>query len=411
MEEYSAVDEALQLAEMKRAADNGISMRLLTILSSFSSSLVLTLLAYQSARSNISLADLHLIESTTSELIYAGDRTIAIQQASSSIFSRLVDYYRALELGPALPIPLVPAPYTPQSNGMEIEFRNVSFRYSPEKSLVLDNVSFKIAAGSIAALVGYNGSGKSTLISLLARVYDPTSGAIFIDDIDIKDYDPKELSKYIAFTPQDFARWPLTGYENVAVGNITDINDENKVKMAARATGAYDTLDGTDMRSTEDSIDRKDEKLWSHRLSRLTREMQAAQAEINGSSDAGTYGRRPRQKTSRDTATELSGGQWQKVALARSFLRGGKLLILDEPSANLDPQAEYDLFSNLVADRDGRTTLFITHRLGLVQAADTILFLEKGKLIEVGSPETLMQLEHGKYRHLVEIQAEGFAKK
>lgn len=401
-EEYSLVDERLQRASAQQNQGYTLGGRALDIVSSFSNSATYALLAWRSQQSDISLADLHLIENTTTSLIFTGDRALQNQQASSKILNNLLSYYKALDLKPALPVPAQPELYSPTTNGMTIVFKEVSFRYDPNGPLVLDRVSFTIQAGQIAALVGFNGAGKSSIIGILGRVFDPTSGKVLINGINLKMYDLKDLYAHMSFTHQDFSRWPLTGYENVAVGDIKERKNVDRVKDAARATGAYEVLDAKNVKSKkpEESTDRS--KLWNSRLSKLTSEMQQAQTE----SSPDWHPRRHRRPEV--PAVELSGGQWQKVALARSFLRGGELLVLDEPSANLDPQAEYDLFSHLVKTRLGRTTLFITHRLGVVKSSDQIIFLDKGKVTEQGSHEELMALENGKYRHLVQIQTEGF---
>ena len=387
--EYTKVENIVEDIQKSKTADNRIAMRSLNIFTSFMNSAIYALLAYRSRDSNITLADLHLIENTTSGLITAGDRAIATQSMTTQNLARLIDYYSALKLKPALQEPSPPVLL--QESCMTIEFKNVSFRYSDDQPFVLNDVSFKIKSGSLVALVGYNGSGKSTIISLLARVYDVTEGEVLINDINIKEYSRANLAEHMAFTLQDFARWPLTGRENVAVGRIDLLHSTDKIEGAARAAGAYDTLDSGN--------------LWDKRLSKLTSEMQAAQAAARVES---SRFRRHRPTAASTAGAELSGGQWQKVALSRSFLREGGLLVLDEPSANLDPQAEHDLFSNLVRTRSGRTTLFITHRLGLVKASDLIIFLDKGCVVELGTPEALMSLEGGRYRKLVEIQAAGY---
>lgn len=323
------------------------------------------------------------------------------------MLSGLLTYYQALKMRPMLVVPTDPVSYRSSDiGGMTIEFENVSFRYSENQPLVLEDVSFVLSPGTVTALVGYNGSGKSTLISLLARERDPTRGRILINGHDLRKYDRQSLADRMAFTHQDFARWPLTGYENVAVGNITSASVTD-VKNAARATGAFQVLDTPQKTksSADSSGEDSQDTLWDMRLSKMTTEMQAAQADnLYGPDDTNMNIRQRRRKKAVATAVELSGGQWQKVALARAFLRDGDALILDEPSANLDPQAEHDLFSNLLKDRGDRTTLFITHRLGIVRSADNIIFLDKGRIVERGSHSSLMQLDSGLYRHLVNLQ-------
>ncbi|ORY75767.1 P-loop containing nucleoside triphosphate hydrolase protein [Protomyces lactucae-debilis] len=254
---------------------------------------------------------------------------------------------------------------------MRIEFQDVMFGY-PGQEPVLNGIGFVVEAGEMACIVGFNGAGKSTIISLIARVFDPQSGSILIDGKDLRLYDPVSLHAHMAFTFQDFLRYPLTGRENVAIGQIDMLEDDRRVRAAAHTTGADQVLNA---KASSDS----DRTLWDSKLSQ----------------------REPH---------DLSGGQWQKVALSRSFMRDSNLLVLDEPSANLDPQAEYDLFYKLQQSRAHRTTLFVTHRLGVVRSADKIILVEEGKVQEMGSHDVLIAKEGGRYRHLYELQSEGFGK-
>jgi ATP-binding cassette subfamily B protein len=305
------------------------------------------------------------------------------------VWTQLINFDKSLDLKPLLHVPGDAIEYRNNGNGMHIEFKDVIFGY-PNQEPVLNGVSFVIEAGEMACIVGFNGVGKSTIIQLLARVFDPQSGTILIDGHDLRIYELKSLRAHMAFTFQDFLRYPLTGRENVAIGQIDLLDDDIAVKKAAEATGADRVLNVK-------ASSHADGTLWEAKLSQRVPIVQGINA--NG----------PVVVTSNEPH-DLSGGQWQKVALSRSFMRESNLLVLDEPSANLDPQAEYDLFYKLQESRAHRTTLFVTHRLGVVRSADKIILVENGKVLEIGTHDELVAKNGGRYRHLFQLQSEGFGK-
>jgi len=227
---------------------------------------------------------------------------------------------------------------------------------------VLQGVNARLPAGKVTALVGVNGAGKSTLVKLLTRMYDPTGGLILLDGPPLANYDLASLRSRMAVVYQDFARFALTLCENIAVGDIETEPDRQRVEQAAHWSGADEIA----------------ANLPQGYATELTRRFEGG--------------------------VELSGGEWQKVALARSFLRDAALVILDEPASALDAEAEYQLFQHFRGLITGKTGLLISHRLSTVRMADQILVLDGGRIVEEGSHAELMA-RGGHYASLYEMQA------
>jgi ATP-binding cassette subfamily B protein len=246
-----------------------------------------------------------------------------------------------------------------------IEFRNVSFRYPGRAKYVLRHLNFKIDAGQHIALVGENGEGKTTLVKLLARLYEPTSGAIFLDGVDLRDYKLDDLRREVGIIFQDFFRYDFPVRENIGAGRIERIHDDDAVWDAARKSGVDEVV---------------------NRLPGQLEQM---------------LGRRF------EGGIELSGGQWQRVALARAYIRDAQVLILDEPTASLDAAAEAEVFRNFNELMKGRTALLISHRFSTVRMADRILVLSDGQIVEDGSHEELTR-RGGIYARLFELQAANY---
>ncbi len=269
-----------------------------------------------------------------------------------------------MERQPAIAAPEVPVPVTiPFTRG--IEFRNVSYHYPDRPVAALQNVSFTIAPGETIALVGQNGAGKSTIVKLLGRLYDPDEGQILINGVDIRDYDPVELREQIGVMFQDYATYQFSASDNIGIGNVDHLADEALIHDAANRAGA-------------DSV-----------IARLPKGYQT----VLGKWFEGGH--------------QLSGGEWQKVALARAFMRDAQILILDEPTAALDARAEYDLFSRIQELTEGRIAIYISHRFSTARMADRIFVLEHGRLTAEGTHEDLM-LQGGMYADLFELQAASY---
>ncbi|MFB7668257.1 ABC transporter ATP-binding protein [Kitasatospora sp. NPDC056138] len=260
---------------------------------------------------------------------------------------------------PANPVPL------PRPLRGEIVFEHVSFAYPGSAAPALDDVSFRIEPGRTVAVVGRNGAGKSTLLKLLCRLYEPTAGRILVDGIDIREVDPDELRSRMGAMFQDFVTYQATVAENIGLGDLDHLEDLPRIEESARQAGAAEVI------------------------GRLP----------------GKFGT-PLGRWF-DEGVNLSGGEWQKIALSRAFMRDAAILLLDEPTSALDAEAEYDLFERLHRLARGRTTLYISHRFSTVRQADRILLLDHGRLAEEGSHEELMG-RAGDYAELFSLQAAAY---
>jgi ATP-binding cassette subfamily B protein len=244
-------------------------------------------------------------------------------------------------------------------------FEGVGFRYPGSEQWAVRGLDFSLSPGERLALVGENGAGKTTLVKLLARLYDPTEGRILLDGIDLKEYDIDSLRRNVGVIFQDFVRYDFVLRENIAVGNIERVADEPAIRTAAE-------------RSLADSV--------AQRLTGRYNQMLGKRFE---------------------GGVDLSGGEWQKVALARAYMRDAQLLILDEPTAALDARAEYEVFLRFSELTKGRMAVLISHRFSTVRMADRILVLKSGRLVEQGTHEALVELG-GLYAELFQLQAAGY---
>ena len=246
-----------------------------------------------------------------------------------------------------------------------LEFRHVWFRYPGREDWALRDVNLRIAPGEKLALVGPNGAGKTTMIKLLTRLYDPTEGQITLDGVDLREFDPDELRQRIGVIFQDFVKYQLSVRENIGFGQIDHMDDAARIAGAAERGGADEVV-----AELPDGIDTM--------LGRWF-----------------------------DKGHELSGGQWQKVALGRAFMRDGEVLVLDEPTAALDAEREYEIFQRFRELTEGKIAVLISHRFSTVRMADRIAVIEDGQIAELGSHDELLA-RGGTYARLFELQAEGY---
>jgi len=285
----------------------------------------------------------------------------------SSIAERalyLEDLFTFFKIEPIIAAPEHPRPF-PRPIEEGFRFENVGFRYPGTQRWVLRDLSFELAAGEKIALVGENGAGKTTLVKLLARLYDPNEGRILLDGHDLRDYDVDELRRHVGVIFQDFVRYHMTASENLAVGRIEARGDRGRIERAAERSLAKDVIE---------------------RLPEGYDQM---------------VGRRFAE------GVDLSGGEWQKMALGRAYMRDAELLILDEPTAALDARAEYEVFQRFTDLTSSKTAVLISHRFSTVRMADRILVLEDGRLLEDGSHEELL-VRGGRYAELFGLQAAGY---
>jgi ATP-binding cassette, subfamily B, bacterial len=242
------------------------------------------------------------------------------------------------------------------------EFRNVSFCYPRKNKAVLENVNFRLEPGERIALVGANGHGKTTIVKLLTRMYDPTDGQILLDGIDLREYDLEDLWKNIGVIFQDFVRYDMTVGDNIATGRIEERNNGFRIRAAA-------------FKSLAESV--------VHKLPHNYDQMLGCRFE---------------------GGVDLSGGEWQKIALARAYLRDAQLLILDEPTAALDARSEHEVFQRFADLTKGKMSVLISHRFSTVRMSDRILVLENGTIAEQGAHNQLLS-SGGSYAEMFELQA------
>jgi ATP-binding cassette subfamily B protein len=294
-----------------------------------------------------------IMESLVSGLVGVSEQALFIKD--------LFDFFETRPLIYSLP-DAIPPP-RPIRDGFE--FSNVSFAYSGSAKLVLKNINFRFYSEEKIALVGENGAGKTTLVKLLARLYDPSEGRILLDGVDLREYKVESLRQEIGVIFQDYMKYDALASQNIGFGRIDDLNDQARIVRSAKKSLAADVID---------QFPEKYQQMLGRRF---------------------------------EGGVDLSTGQWQKISLARAYMRDAQILILDEPTASLDARAEFEVYQRFVDLTAGKMAILISHRFSTVRMADRILVLEDGRIIEQGSHQQLVALA-GKYSELFELQAAGY---
>lgn len=321
-------------------------------------------LAWRAVRSEISLGDLIFLSGSLLRLngLFEGLILGLTQIASQAQY--LNDYFFFMDLRSSMPNAARPRAF-PSPLRQGIVFEDVGFRYPGKDGWAVRHLSFVLSPGETLALVGENGAGKTTIVKLLTRLYDPVEGRILVDSIDLREIDLDELRSHVGAIFQDFARYNITAAENIGIGRVAAIDDRPRIVEAARKSLA-DPLMG---------------------------KLPMGYDQMLGRSFA--------------QGIDLSGGEWQKIAIARAYFRDADILILDEPTAALDARAEVEIFERFRNLSRSTTALLISHRFSTVRMADRILVLENGAILESGDHAALMALG-GRYAELFSLQAAGF---
>jgi len=321
-------------------------------------------IAWRTVRGDFSIGDLTFLAGSFRRLrqLLEGLLVGFSQVAGQALY--LDDLFSFFEIEPEIVSRPDPLPI-PRPIERGFVFENVGFRYPDADFWALRHLDFELRAGEVLALVGENGAGKTTLVKLLARLYDPEEGRILLDGRDLRDYDLDDLRANVGVIFQDFVRYHLTAGENIGVGRIDAMYDQDRIREAARRAMADEVIAG-----------------------------------LPGGYDQ-LIGRRFR------TGVDLSGGQWQKIAIARAYMRDAQVMILDEPTAALDARSEFEVFQRFKELSDKRSAVLISHRFSSVRMADRILVLERGRIEAAGTHEQLMATG-GRYAELFELQAAGY---
>jgi len=364
VERYRALSDAFYAANRRLAARRAGWGGVLTAVGTLGYYVAYALIAWRTVRGDFSIGDLTFLSGSFRRLrnLLEGLLIGFSQMAGQALY--LEDLFSFFEIRPEIVSPPNPRPVpVPIRDGFT--FEDVGFRYPGAERFAVRHLTFTLHAGEVLALVGENGAGKTTLVKLLARLYDPDEGRIFLDGHDLREYDLAALRSNIGVIFQDFVRYHLTAAENIAVGRIEARHDRERIEAAAQASLADEVI-----------------------------------GRLPGGYDQ-VVGKRFR------GGVDLSGGEWQKIAIARAYMRDAQLLILDEPTASLDARSEFEVFQRFKELSEGKTAVLISHRFSSVRMADRILVLAEGQIEAAGTHQELLAAG-GRYAELFELQAAGY---
>ena len=322
------------------------------------------IIVLQAVNGQISIGDLTFLAGSFSRLrsLLEGVLNQFSSMAEGALY--LQDFFDFFNMEPLVRVEEATRSF-PRPLRQGFEFRDVGFCYPNTDIWAVRHLNFHLKAGEKLALVGENGAGKTTLIKLLSRLYDPSEGQILLDGHDLREYHPDELRAEIGVIFQDFVRYQMTAATNIAVGKIAERQNRDKIDDAA-------------YRGMADRVIEKLPQGYEQMIGRRFAE-----------------------------GVNLSGGEWQKVAISRAYMRDAQILVLDEPTAALDARAEYEVFQRFSELTAGKTAVLISHRFSTVRMADRILVLQNGRMLEIGTHEDLLAKD-GKYAELFGLQAQGY---
>jgi ATP-binding cassette subfamily B protein len=364
------IDRYVKLATAFYAANRRLAVRraswggLFTAIGTVGYYLAYAYIAWRTLAGEFTVGDLTFLAGSFRRLRNLLEGLLASFSTTASQALYLNDLFSFFEVEPEILSPENPRPF-PKPILQGFVFDNVGFMYPGAERWAVRNLSFTLKAGEVLALVGENGAGKTTLVKLLSRLYDPDEGRILLDGHDLKDYDLDALRGNMGVIFQDFVRYNLSAADNIAVGMISARDDRARIKRAA-------------LRSQADEVIAKLPGGYEQMIGKRFK---------NG--------------------VELSGGEWQKMAIARAYMREAEVLILDEPTAALDARSEFEVFKRFKELSEGKTAILISHRFSSVRMADRILVLADGKVEAAGTHEELIA-QSGRYAELFELQAAGY---